>query len=68
MISISSRSRFAAAASPLALAIAFGATPAHAQDAQPVVTGAASEAVAAQPDTGANPTPQADDNQIVVTG
>jgi iron complex outermembrane receptor protein len=78
MISISSRSRLAAAASPLALAFALGATPAWAQDAQPVITGAAS-AAAAQPapetqptgtsDNSASPAPQAsDDNQIVITG
>ena len=79
MISLSSRSRLAAAASPLALAFAFGATPAWAQEAQPVITGAASAATAAQPapetqptgtsDNSASPAPQAsDDNQIVITG
>ncbi|HEV8407496.1 MAG TPA: TonB-dependent receptor, partial [Sphingomicrobium sp.] len=74
MIRISSRSRLAAAASPLAVAMAFSGTPAFAQDAQtttaqPVITGAASAAVAAQPDQGANPVPQADQGPaIIVTG
>lgn len=71
MISISSRSRLAAAASPLAVAMALTATPAWADAAQPLLTGAASAATAAQPatDTGASPTPQADQsNAIVVTG
>jgi iron complex outermembrane receptor protein len=71
MISISSRSRLAAAASPLAVAMALTATPAWADTAQPLLTGAASAATAAQPatDTGASPTPQADQsNAIVVTG
>jgi len=69
MISISSRSRLAAAASPLAVAMAFTATAAWADPAQPLLTGAASAATAAQPDTGASPTPQADQaNAIVVTG
>jgi iron complex outermembrane recepter protein len=76
MISISSRSRLAAAASPLALAMAFTATPAWADDAQPVITGAASAATAAQTppgqtpsDNSASPTPQADQsNAIVITG
>jgi iron complex outermembrane receptor protein len=71
MISISSRSRLAAAASGLAVAMALTATPAWADTAQPLLTGAASAATAAQPatDTGASPTPQADQsNAIVVTG
>ena len=73
MINISSRTRLAAAASPLALAFALGATPAWAQEAQPVITGAASAATAQQPtgtsDNSASPAPQAsDDNQIVITG
>ncbi|HEY6049338.1 MAG TPA: TonB-dependent receptor plug domain-containing protein, partial [Sphingomicrobium sp.] len=78
MISISSRSRLAAAASPLALAMAFTATPAWAGDAQPAITGAASAATAAQPapaqpvgtsDNSASPAPQADNsNQIIITG
>ncbi len=70
MISISSRSRLVAAASPLALAIVMASSPARAQDAQPGITGAASAATAAQPaDQGANPTPQADQgSNIVVTG
>src|SRR3954469_23721305 len=72
MISISSRSRLVAAASPLAVAMAMASSPASAQDAaqQPVITGAASAATAAQPtDQGANPTPQADQgSNIVVTG
>src|SRR3954447_25797208 len=70
MISISSRSRLVAAASPLALAMVMTSSPARAQDAQPGITGAASAATAAQPaDQGANPTPQADQaSNIVVTG
>ena len=76
MISISSRSRFAAAASPLAVAVALAGTPAWAHetqtDAQPAITGVASAAVAAQQpaaDQSANPTPQADQGStIVVTG
>src|SRR3954469_605119 len=72
MISISSRSRLVAAASPIAVAMAMASSPASAQDAaqQPVITGAASAATAAQPtDQGANPTPQADQgSNIVVTG
>jgi iron complex outermembrane receptor protein len=67
MTSISSRSLLVAAASPLALMVA--TTPAFAQDAQPAITGAASAAAAAQqPDQGANPTPQADQGTIVITG
>src|SRR4051794_9457852 len=77
MISISSRSRLVAAASPLALAIVMASSPARAQDAQPGITGAASAATAAQPnaaptqgDQSANPTPQSDQasGNIVVTG
>jgi iron complex outermembrane receptor protein len=76
MINISSRSRFAAAASPLAVAMALVGTPAFAQDAatattSPTITGAASAATAAQPasDQTANPTPQADQgNTIIITG
>jgi iron complex outermembrane recepter protein len=71
MISISSRSRLIAAASPLALAMVMTSSPARAQDAQPGITGAASAATAAQPaDQGANPTPQSDQasGNIVVTG
>src|SRR3954470_1259020 len=77
MISISSRSRLVAAASPLALAIVMASSPARAQDAQPGITGAASAATAAQPnavptqgDQSANPTPQSDQasSNIVVTG
>ena len=72
MISISSRSRLAAAASPLAVAMALTATPAWAQDAQPAITGAASAATAAQPapnDQSANPTPSADNQgAVIVTG
>src|SRR6266700_4243354 len=69
MISISSRSRLVAAASPLALAMVMASSPASAQET-PAVTGAASAATAAQPaDQGANPTPQADQaSNIVVTG
>ncbi len=53
MISISSRSRFAAAASPLAVAMALAGTPAWAQDDparhhQPAITGVASAAAAAR--------------------
>src|SRR5439155_24341334 len=47
MISISSRSRLVAAASPFAVAIALASTPAWAQET-PAVTGAASAATAAQ--------------------
>jgi iron complex outermembrane recepter protein len=74
MVIISSRSRLAAAASPIALAMALTASPAWAADEQPTITGAASAATAAaqpaQPsDTSANPTPQADQGgSIVVTG
>ncbi|MEP7131420.1 MAG: TonB-dependent receptor [Sphingomicrobium sp.] len=72
MISISSRSRLAAAASPLAVAVVLaGSSPAFAQET-PAVTGAASAATVAQTapaDQGANPTPQADQgSNIVVTG
>jgi iron complex outermembrane receptor protein len=70
MISISSRSRLVAAASPLAVALAMASSPAWAQET-PAVTGAASAETAAQPaDQGANPTPQTDQpsGQIVVTG
>jgi iron complex outermembrane recepter protein len=77
MTNISSRWRFVAAASPLAIVIA--TTPAFADDtsatAQPTITGAASAATAAQPngqtanDLGASPTPQADQgNAIIITG
>ena len=70
MISTISRWRLATAVSPLALAVA--ASPAFAQDAQPVITGAASAEVAAQTasaDTGASPSPQADESStIIVTG
>jgi len=72
MISISSRWRFVAAVSPLALAIA--ATPALADQASPAITGTATAAAAAQ-DTGAtdqtaaNPqAPEADQSSIVITG
>lgn len=71
MISISSRSRFAVAASPLALAMALGGTPAWAQATQPVITGAASAATAAQQppgDNGASPAPQPNQNSIIITG
>jgi iron complex outermembrane recepter protein len=72
MITMSSRSRLAAAASPLALAMALAATPAWADQAPPTITGAASAATAAQTpgtsDNSANPTPQADQGNIVVTG
>src|SRR6266496_738438 len=74
MISISSRSRLVAAASPFAVAIVLASTPAWAQET-PAVTGAASAATAAQDqpapatDQGANPTPQTDQNTgIVITG
>ena len=69
MISISSRSRLAAAASPLAVAMMLAGSPAWAEEAQPGITGAASAATAAQPaaDT-ANPTPTTNDQGIVVTG
>ena len=72
MNSISSRSRLAAAASPLAVAVVLaGSSPAWAQ-ATPAVTGAESAATVAQTapaDQGANPTPQADQgSNIVVTG
>ena len=79
MVSISSRWRFAAAVSPLAMAIA--ATPAYADDntaaTQPVITGVATAAAAAQTtppppsDTSANPSntdQAANPNAIVVTG
>jgi iron complex outermembrane recepter protein len=79
MVSISSRWRFAAAVSPLAMAIA--ATPAYADDnsaaTQPVITGVATAAAAAQTtppppsDTSANPSntdEAANPNAIVVTG
>jgi iron complex outermembrane receptor protein len=71
MISISTRSLLAAAASPIALVAA--ASPAWAQDAQATITGAASAEAAAQQtsssDTGANPSPQADQGSaIIVTG
>jgi len=57
-----------AAASPLALALCLTATPAAAQDAAPVVTGAASTAAAQPGDTG-SPAATADEkNGIVVTG
>ncbi|MFL6735628.1 MAG: TonB-dependent receptor [Sphingomonas sp.] len=77
MTFISSRSRLAAAASPIAVAIALGATPAWADEAQTTITGAASASAAEQPaaapvgtsDNSASPTPQADEsNQIIVTG
>ena len=57
MISISSRSRLVAAASPLAVAMVLSATPAWAQNADPAITGAASAAAAqAQPtDNSASP-------------
>jgi iron complex outermembrane receptor protein len=71
MISISSRTRLAAAASPLAIAIALGSSqPAFAQATQAAnvgVTGEASQDTAAQPDSGASPTAE-DKNSIVVTG
>lgn len=79
MTSISSRWRFAAAVSPLALVI--GAAPAFAQNAQPTITGAASAAsatAATQPvppppsDTSANPEnsdqSKSQQNTIVITG
>ena len=75
MMSTSSRWRLAAAVSPRAMMIA--ATPAFAQDStQPVITGAESEATAAQTpppsDTAANAEnsdqPQTNDSGIVVTG
>ena len=76
MISISSRWRFAAAVSPLAMAIA--ATPALAQDAtpaQPAITGASAATAAQEPAPApTNGTPgntaadQANANAIVVTG
>src|SRR5690348_16739029 len=69
MISTSSRWRFAAAASPFALAVA--TTPAIAAD--PAVTGAASAATAQQPAATTDPSTTAEDmsaNQgsIVITG
>ena len=68
MKSTSSRWRFAAAVSPIAIATA--ATPAWAQDNQAAITGAASAATAAQDaQQGASPAPQADQGDtIVVTG
>src|SRR5437870_4095506 len=75
MIKTYSRWRFAAAASPLALAIA--TSPAVAVGSNQAVTGAASAATAAQPvpppsDTAANPQatsePATAQNSIVVTG
>jgi iron complex outermembrane receptor protein len=83
MISITSRSRLVAAASPFAVAVALaGSSPAWAQEtaaattAQPTITGAASAATVAQPapppsDTAANPenSDQAQTpSNIVVTG
>ena len=75
MISISSRSRLAAATSPLAVAMVLAATPAWGQDAQqPAITGAASAATAAAqpatvPESEANPSaPNAEQSSIVVTG
>ena len=78
MISISSRSRLVAAASPIAVAVVLASTPAWAEGAaaQPTITGAASAATAAQPapgqtatDNSASPTPTADQgSNIVVTG
>ena len=68
----SSRSRFVAAASPLAVATMLISNPAWAQQteaASVAVTGAASQdTAAATQDAGANPAPSADDNAIVVTG
>jgi len=69
MISTISRWRWAAAVSPLAIAVA--ASPAFAQDSQAVVTGAASAQTAAQTsgDQGASPAPTADQgSSIIITG
>jgi iron complex outermembrane receptor protein len=68
MMSTYSRWRLAAAVSPIALVVA--TTPAWAQDSNPAITGTASATTAAQPDQaqGANPSPQADQNTIIVTG
>jgi len=77
MISISSRSRLIAAASPLAVAmILAGSGPAWADEAQPTITGAASAATAAQPanqqtanDQGASPAAtDSSSDRIVITG
>ncbi len=65
---ISSRSRLAAAVSPLAVAVMAASTPAWAQDVQ---VAEADQATQGQPaaDQGASPVPTADDSQaIVVTG
>ena len=76
MISISSRSRFAAAVSPLALAVTLAATPAWAQDTQSAATDSTTTtAVADQPqappsDTAANAenSDEKAKSTIVVTG
>ena len=76
MISISSRSRFAAAVSPLALAVTLAATPAWAQDTQSAATDSTTTtAVADQPqappsDTAANAenSDQKAKSAIIVTG
>jgi iron complex outermembrane receptor protein len=70
MINISSRTRLAAAASPLAVAMVL-AQPAWAQATQAAdvaVTGQASAETAAQATTSAAPTPSDDQGAIVVTG
>ena len=72
MIKTSSRWRFAAAVSPLALVIA--TTPAMAKDADPAITGAESAATAAQPGGAASQAaadtqdPNASQGSIVITG
>jgi iron complex outermembrane receptor protein len=69
MISISSRSRLVAAASPLAVAMVLSATPAWAQNADPAITGAASAAAAQAQPTDNSASPAANDQQaVVVTG
>src|SRR3954462_2623046 len=73
MISISSRTRLAAAASPLAVAMVLASgQPAWAQTTQAAdvaVTGQASADTAAQADASASPAPSAtDQGAIVVTG
>src|SRR5262245_15945340 len=71
MMNFSRRSRFVAAASPLAMATMLASSPAFAQDAavtSVAVTGAASQdTVAADPAPAADAAP-ADDKGIVITG
>jgi iron complex outermembrane receptor protein len=69
MISISSRSRLVAAASPLAVAMVLSATPAWGQNANPAITGAASAAAAQTQPTDNSASPASNDQQaVIVTG